>query len=87
MPKFWYAYNDVGDPFSAASYAKINLPNKPTCTNGSDICAIYASGSSVNNSPDTPFSANLQQYIALALSDSELPQPRGSGRPFVYLRN
>ena len=57
MPKFWDAYNDVGDPFSASSYAKINLPNKPSCTNGSDACAIYAS--LVNTSPDTPFSTNF----------------------------
>jgi len=88
MAKFWYAYNNVGDPFDASSYAKFNLPNKPSCTNGKNICAIYASGSTVNISPDFPFSINLQQYIILALSDSEIPQPRGTGaRPFVYLKD
>lgn len=88
MARYWYAYNGVEDPFDTSSYEKFDLPNRPLCTTGTEICAVYASGSSLNSTPNNPFSNNLQQYIVRALTGSEVPQPNEPGaKPHVYLRN
>lgn len=86
MAKYWYAYNGTGDPFIASNYQILNPPSTPHCVTGTTICAIYATGSGDNLTPNAPFSSNIQQYIALALTDQNLPQPSGD-QFYVYLRD
>lgn len=87
MAKYWYIYNNVEDPFDASSYEVLYPPNKPTCTTGGTICAIYATASNSVNSPQSPLSANLLQYIAFGLTGSGVPQPDYGAKPFVYLKD
>ena len=86
MAKFWYAYDGVNDPFDPSSYEKANFYFRPICIDGSEICAIYTTGSTVNSNPNSPFSSNLRQYIVEALMSEGIPQPE-SGKICVYLRD
>jgi len=83
MSKSWYGFI-WGDPSKAESYVK--MKNKHECLCGNAICAIYARG--IEHHPDTPFSANLQQYIKDALVTGELqPQDPFDAKKYVYLKH
>lgn len=78
----WYIYDPSSGPVDQPGvYFKANY--KPTCRNGSQICAIYAedSGDYLNFVSD-----NLLQYIADGLSTG-LAQPLGNVKKYIYLRN
>lgn len=83
MAKYWYSYNNIGDPFLPASYKRTNVPFNPECTSGSKICAVLAEGSPHQVVPIKPFSANIQNYIVVALTSS-VPEPRNAAKAFVY---
>lgn len=82
MARYWYAYNAVGDPYSAASYRR--QTTIPGCLNGPLICAIYSPGGSVF---PPPLSDNIKQYITNGLANNiaEPAIPAGS-KFFVYLK-
>jgi len=78
--KHWYVYLH-GHPFNTESYQLVNL--KPRCSNGKNLCAIYADGYE-----DQPFefSNKLKMHIANALAIGEA-QPADSESHIVLLRN
>ena len=59
MARSWYAYNGVGDPLQIASYILTTV--RPTCLNGSRICAIYTPAGGPTPSI---LSTNIRNYIA-----------------------
>lgn len=87
MSRFWYSYVvPAGDPRLSSSYQRITFNGgKPTCENGTAMCAIYAPEG--GPFPYSPLSANLQGYIATALA-TLTPQPNlpDDGKFFVYLK-
>jgi hypothetical protein len=78
--KHWYVYL-YGHPFNPENYQLVHT--KPWCSNGRNLCAIYADGYE-----DQPFefSNKLKTQIAnaLALGTS---QPSDANSPVVLLKN
>lgn len=80
MARSWYAYNGTGDPIVPSSY---NISFfKPTCINGNQICAIYATGTG----PAPSFlSTNIRGYIADVQLTLVAKPNSGSGiKKYVY---
>ena len=84
MSRYWYTYDPAaGSAFVAASYTRLDI-GKPTCLNGTEVCAIYAPAGDVT--PFDPLSNNIQQYITAGLaSGGHVAQPQ-IGKKYVYLR-
>lgn len=85
MARYWYSYNGVGNPFGTSSYQRANIPFSPPCTVGSEICVVNAAGAPGSLNPNSPFSPNIINYIAIALTSST-PKPSG-GKAYVYKRS
>jgi hypothetical protein len=77
--KHWYVYL-YGHPLNPESYQLVTV--KPRCSNGTNLCAIYADGYE-----DQPFefSNKLKMHIANAIALGEA-QPYDSEWPVVLLR-
>ena len=83
MAKSWFAFmgGEVHDPLS---YYRINV--KHNCLCGHVLCAIYADSNGVY--PETPFSANMQKYIADGLSTGQIqPEYPVRSKKYVYLKD
>ena len=91
MARYWYAFIPPGaglqPQFNPANYRlaepATQVPNG--CVSiGGQICSIYAP--SGGETPSSPFSSNLEDYITDALAGSTA-QPLGAGvRKFVYVK-
>ena len=83
MARNWYSYNGIGDPLLNTSYIQAFV--KPSCINGSTVCAIYAPGLST---PTAPLSTRLRNYIANVLL-AFIPQPDSNlaFKKYVYAKN
>ena len=90
MARFWYAYNGIGDPYLPSSYNIIlsrppQPPPKPTCVNGTRVCAIYTPLGGIN--PTTPLSSNIRLYIAnFFLTTVAQPDSSSGTKKYVYGR-
>ena len=82
MARFWYSYVS-GDERVPSSYSLADVT--PTCLNGPQMCAIYATGGG-----ETPnaFSQRLQNYIANALiTKIAQPQDTNTFKKYVYVKS
>lgn len=79
MSRFWYAYDNVGDPNSVTSYSLST--DKPACTTGNKLCTINAASEDPNTID--PLSANIQIYISNLLITG-VPQPQNGQKKYVY---
>lgn len=79
-PKSWYIFLG-GDPYAVASYRLV--PQKPWCTNGRNLCGIFANGSGLQ--PDT-LSEKVKDAIAAGLATG-ISQPSGAVTPTVVLKS
>lgn len=79
-PKSWYVFLG-GDPYAPVSYRLV--PDKPWCTNGRNLCAIYANGTGLQ---PTTLSEKMRDVIAVALATG-VSQPLGAVVPIVLLKN
>lgn len=81
MPRAWYAYNGVSDPYLFTSYSLSN--GTPGCIDGNDPCAIFVyNGGSI---PEGSFSANIRIYIAdLMVTSLAQPQLPSNTKKYVY---
>jgi hypothetical protein len=87
MAKCWYAYNDGNhcalDPLLASSYRLMS--GKPTCLDGSSICAILAND--CGTVPTSPLSNNIKLYIMNGLiTGLAQPQMPIFAKLYVYLK-
>ncbi len=83
MARSWYAYLGGKEHTSVINYIRIDV--KHNCLCGSEICAIYVRDNGIH--PAEPLSANIQRYIADALSTGQLqPSNPYNAKKYVYLR-
>ena len=92
MARAWFIFNNAttGSPAPDLDPANFDVlsPFTETCTNGGELCAIYAyyiydpSGPVPTPNPATPLSSNIQSYI-VASRTANVPQPQ-AGKRYVY---
>lgn len=83
----WYAWlpGTNPSPLLNTNWRRLSPGIKPTCVNGPVLCAIYAPACGIN--PTSPFSANLQQYIADGLVTSlAQPQMPAGSKFYLYMK-
>lgn len=81
MPRAWYAYDGVGDPYSLTSYSLSGVT--PGCLDGDHPCAIFIYNGDLD--PTGPFSHNIQTYLSnLLVTAIAQPQFPGGTKKYVY---
>jgi len=84
MAKAWFAYIGTGSPVLPENF--LRMTDKPACTIGFHLCAIYAENGSTSGPPSN-ISQNLKSYIANGFSNG-VPEPRlpDGAKKYVYMR-
>jgi hypothetical protein len=82
MPRAWYAYDGIGDPYLLSSYSLVTA--NIGCQQGSTPCAVYIDNADLD--PKKSFSINIKHYISNLLVTG-VGQPQIGSKKYVYGRD